>query len=98
MVRGIGAIAGSGLWTIKGSSYVPGTLALIGSPCPDVLKMMNCALSFAPHGGGTDASARRGSRRSDAGRPVASARSPTRPVPKSVERRAFRRVIMFAFS
>ena len=30
------AIVGSGLCTIFASSYVPGTLALIGSPLPDV--------------------------------------------------------------
>ena len=46
-----GAIVGSVLWTMFGSSYVPGTLALIGSPLPDVLKMMYCALLWLAHAG-----------------------------------------------
>src|SRR5258706_9533781 len=45
----VGAINGSGLWTIIGSSYVPGTLALMGSREPQVLKMKYCALLWAPH-------------------------------------------------
>src|SRR5271169_4675883 len=36
-VSGVAAIVGSVLWTMFLSSYVPGTLALIGSPLPDVL-------------------------------------------------------------
>src|SRR5271170_5403640 len=54
MVRLVGAIVGSTLWTTFGSSYVPGTLALIGSPFPEVLRMMNCAPLLAPgHGAAT---------------------------------------------
>ena len=60
------------------NANVPGTLAFIGSPLPDVLRMMNCAALLAPgQGAGTWASARRGSRRNAAGSPVASARRPT---------------------
>src|SRR5580700_1518081 len=77
-VRLAGAIVGSALCTTFESSYVPGTLALIGSPLPDVLKMMNCAFWLDAHaGGGLSASARRGSSKSAAGRPVARARRPT---------------------
>src|ERR1700733_10763917 len=77
-VRLVGGIVGSVLWTTFGSRYVPGTLALIGSPFPEVLITMNCAAPLVPgHGDGVCASARRGSRRNAAGSPVASARSPT---------------------
>src|SRR5882672_9424660 len=84
-----GAIVGSALCTIFGSSYVPGTFALIGSPLPDVWKMTYWAFALDPHmGSGGAASARRGFRRKEAGSPVARARSPTYPAPKSVDMRA----------
>jgi hypothetical protein len=71
------------------SSYVPGTLALIGSPLPDVFQMMNCALA-ATSPAHTPlpplaASAFRGLTRNDAGSPVASARRPIMPAPNNVE-------------
>src|SRR5262249_31552146 len=93
-VRGFGAKALSGLWTMRGSSYMPGTLVLTGSPSPDVLKMMYCALSAAPHGAGTSASAFCGFKRNEMGSPLAIERSPTPPAPKSIERSALRREIM----
>src|SRR4051812_20786739 len=77
------------------SSYVPGTLALMGSPEPDVLRMMYCALSGAAQAGpGSAASARRGLSRNDAGSPVASERSPMAPGPNSSEPIALRREII----
>src|SRR5579872_6640359 len=87
-------MVGSALCTILGSSYVPGALALIGSPLPDVWKMTNWPDEPVGHAGGVSARARRGSRSTVAGRPVASARRPTYPVPKSIDRRASRRLIM----
>src|SRR4029077_2854180 len=85
-----------GLCTIAGSSYVPGAFALRGSPVPDVLKTMNWARSGgAVHAGaGGAASAALGSRRNQAGSPVASDRSPTQPAPKRVVSRASRREIV----
>src|SRR5262249_33813991 len=94
IVRGFGAKALSGLWTMRGSSYMPGTLVLTGSPSPDVLKMMYCALSAAPHGAGTSPSAFCGFKRNEMGSPLAIERSPTPPAPKSIERSALRREIM----
>src|ERR1700722_1738400 len=94
MESGEGAMVGSRLWTMLVSSYVPGTLELMGSPWPDVLKMMYCALLWVAQvgpDGAVWASALRGSRRNDAGKPVASARRPMQPAPKSVDIRASRR-------
>src|SRR6185369_15580761 len=89
---------GSALCTICGSSYIPGTFALIGSPWPEVLKMMNCASpGFGQPEAGTSARARRGLIRSDVGRPVASARKPIMPVPNRVDSTAWRRVIILPF-
>ena len=92
-LSGEGAIVASALWTIFGSSYIPGTLALSGSPLPSVLKMKYCALVAAPQAGaGLAASARRGLARNAAGSPVARARRPMPPAPNSVESSACRRV------
>ena len=77
VVDELARVDGSAGWVIMGSPYMPGTLALSGSPCPDVARMTNCALLLSAHAGGIAASARRGSSRKDAGRPVASARRPT---------------------
>src|SRR5262245_45203618 len=52
MTSGLGAMIGSALCTISGSSYVPGTLVPMGSPSPDVVMITNCALSGAPHAKG----------------------------------------------
>ncbi|HZJ63182.1 MAG TPA: hypothetical protein VFD36_06620 [Kofleriaceae bacterium] len=71
----VGAIVGSALCVMLGSSYVPGTFALIGSPLPEVLRMMNCA--FDESHAAPSANARRPLRRMPAGMPVASARRPT---------------------
>ena len=77
MRRAVGVISSALLWTMSGSSYVPGTLALIESPSPDVLKMTNCA-SLSPVRADVDrASALRGLAKNAAGSPVASDRSPT---------------------
>src|SRR5439155_7117439 len=97
IVKLAGVIAGSELWTMFGSSYVPGTLALMGSPWPDVFMMMNCALSLEAHVGKVpSARARRGFSKNEAGRPVARARRPTRPDPNRVDKMALRRVIIVA--
>jgi hypothetical protein len=56
---------------------VPGTLVLIESPSPDVLKITNCAFSGPPHAPPRLASALRGFTRNEAGSPVASDRNPT---------------------
>src|SRR5581483_1492829 len=67
----------------------------MGSPAPDVLRMMYWALSGAAQAGaGSAASARRGLSRNEAGSPVASERSPMAPGPKSSEPIALRREII----
>ena len=73
----VGAIVGSALCVMLGSSYVPGTFALIGSPLPEVLRITNCAFDGFAQVAAPSANARRPLRRMPAGMPVASARSPT---------------------
>src|SRR5512136_758989 len=66
----------------------------MGSPAPEVLKMMYWALLLSAQAGGP-AKVLRGESNSDGGNPVASARSPTEPAPNSIDMRLCRRVIMF---
>ena len=73
----VGAIFGSALCAIRASSYVPGTLALIGSPLPEVASTMYCAFDLSGHAGASAATARRPRSSTEAGIPVASARRPT---------------------
>ena len=96
MVSVVGAMAGSWLWAMFVSSYVPGTLALMGSPLPDVQKMMNCAFAAAAQPVMLLGSARafRGLSKSETGSPVARARRPTQPAPNKVDSRASRRLII----
>ncbi len=72
---------------------------MIGSPWPDVLRMMYWAFEASGQAGaGSSASALRGSSKNAAGSPVASDRRPTRPAPKSVESSASRRETFIAGS
>src|SRR5438105_1441666 len=93
MVIGIGAIAGSIGWTMFGLSNAPGTLALSGSPPPEVLRIRYCAFDLSKQAKLPSARARRGLAISESGSPVASARSPTQPAPNRPVRIASRRVI-----
>src|SRR5580698_3573517 len=90
---GVLTIEGSFGWAMFGSSYVPGALQPKGSPDPAVLKMRNCGLvtvlGAAPPS--PSANALRGLSKTEAGMPVASARRPTKPVPKTMLSKARRR-------
>src|SRR6185503_9850545 len=74
------------------ASYVPGTLQFIGSPELEVLRMRYWSFSLAMMAQlSVCAVASLGLAMNHAGRPVASARRPTCPVPKSAVRSASRR-------
>jgi hypothetical protein len=67
-----------------GSVNVPGTLALSGSPRPEVDSTKYCAFAAWVAVHAACAFAFRGSSRNQAGMPVASERRPTAPAPNSV--------------
>jgi len=79
---------GSALWVIFGSSYIPGTFALMGSPAPDVARIKYWVLGSGTHM--PSARALRSMNR-EIGRPVASARRPIIPPPNRVFIRKSRR-------
>src|SRR5204863_1075589 len=58
-VIAVAAIVGSAMCVINGSAYVLGTLALIGSPLPEVARTMNCAFARLMQAGAPSANARR---------------------------------------